>query len=411
MKRVLLIAFHYPPLHVSSGIQRTLKFSQYLPDYGWKPLVLSAHPRAYPVVGSDQVKEIRSDIVVRYAFALNTARHLSIAGKYPGWLALPDRWVSWWLGGVWTGLQLIGRYRPSILWSTYPIATAHWIGWTLQRLTGLPWVADFRDSMTEPGYPPDPAQRNAYLRIERATMARCARAVFTTPGALRMYAERYTSLPAERFALIPNGYDEGNFVDAEKELKAGGSQDGPLLLVHSGVLYPSERDPRPFFAALASLRAAGYIEGGLLKVRLRATGHDELYRPMLKEYGITDIVELAPGVSYRQALQEMLLADGLLLFQSSGCNHQIPAKLYEYLRAKRPIFALTDPAGDTAQVLYEAGIDTVVALDQEGAIREGLQRFLVEVRANRAPLPQEEHVRTHSRRARTQQLAELLSKV
>jgi hypothetical protein len=46
VKRVLMIAFHYPPMHGSSGIQRTLKFSQYLPRSGWEPIILSAHPRA-----------------------------------------------------------------------------------------------------------------------------------------------------------------------------------------------------------------------------------------------------------------------------------------------------------------------------------------------------------------------------
>ena len=45
VKRVLMIAFHFPPLRGSSGIQRTLKFAQYLPQFGWTPVVISAHPR------------------------------------------------------------------------------------------------------------------------------------------------------------------------------------------------------------------------------------------------------------------------------------------------------------------------------------------------------------------------------
>ncbi|WP_276678948.1 hypothetical protein [Nitrosomonas europaea] len=40
-----------------------------------------------------------------------------------------------------------------MIWSTYPIATAHLIGLTLQRLTGIPWMADFRDPMVQPDYP------------------------------------------------------------------------------------------------------------------------------------------------------------------------------------------------------------------------------------------------------------------
>ena len=47
MKRVLLVAFHFPPYGASSGIQRTLRFVQHLPSLDWQPLVLTAHPRSY----------------------------------------------------------------------------------------------------------------------------------------------------------------------------------------------------------------------------------------------------------------------------------------------------------------------------------------------------------------------------
>ena len=41
MKRVLMVAYHFPPLAGSSGIQRTLRFVQHLPALGWQPLVLN----------------------------------------------------------------------------------------------------------------------------------------------------------------------------------------------------------------------------------------------------------------------------------------------------------------------------------------------------------------------------------
>jgi hypothetical protein len=100
VKRVLMIAFHYPPMRGSSGIQRALKFSQYLPEFGWQPLVLTVNPRAYESVSHDQMCEVSDHVRVARAFALDTARHLSLRGRYPGLLALPDRWISWWLGAV-----------------------------------------------------------------------------------------------------------------------------------------------------------------------------------------------------------------------------------------------------------------------------------------------------------------------
>src|SRR5262245_46481624 len=191
MQKLLMIAFHYPPCEGGSGVHRALKFSQYLPDYGWQPIVLSANPRAYTQLSDKRLGDIPATVPVTRAFALDSARHLSIKGRYLKWTALPERWSSWWLGAVPAGLSLIRKHRPKILWSTYPIATAHLIGLTLHRLTGIPWIADFRDSMTEENYPTDPVVRSMFRKIESMSIQYSECAVFTTQGTLRLYAERY----------------------------------------------------------------------------------------------------------------------------------------------------------------------------------------------------------------------------
>ena len=99
MKRVLMIAYHFPPLAGSSGIQRTLRFVQHLPAFGWEPSVLTADPRAYERTSDDLDAEVPPEVPVVCAFALDTARHLSVAGRYPGFLARPDRWLTWRLTG------------------------------------------------------------------------------------------------------------------------------------------------------------------------------------------------------------------------------------------------------------------------------------------------------------------------
>ncbi|MBC7705319.1 MAG: glycosyltransferase, partial [Rhodoferax sp.] len=146
-RKVLLIAYHFPPLAGSSGIQRTLRFVQHLPAFGWQPLVLSAQPRAYLRTSGDLGADVPAGTVVRRAFALDTARHLALHGRYIGAMARPDRWVSWKFDAVRQGLRMIREFRPDVIWSTYPIATAHLIGAELHRRSGIPWVADFRDPM------------------------------------------------------------------------------------------------------------------------------------------------------------------------------------------------------------------------------------------------------------------------
>ena len=408
-KRVLMIAFHFPPLRGSSGIQRTLKFAQYLPQFGWQPVVLSAHPRAYAQTGDDQMRDIPADVVVHRAFAFDTARHLSFKGRYVGWMALPDRWATWALGAIPAGLRLVRKHRPQVIWSTYPIATAHIIGYALHRLTGIPWVADLRDPMTDEGYPSNPLTRRVYQWIEKKTVLHCQRAVCTTPGAIHTYRTRFPDIPASRFALLENGFDEENFADAESLAEA---TKGPRFrLVHSGVIYPSERDPIPMFEALAELKSQGRIRADSFELVLRATGHDDYLARLIADAGVKDLVTLAPHVSYRDALAEMVTAGGLLILQATNCNHQVPAKLYEYLRARRPILALTDPIGDTAATLRKAGIDTIAPLDSKAAIAEAMLRFLALAEAGTAPLASSADINANSRRARTGVLAALLDTI
>jgi hypothetical protein len=411
VKRVLMVAFHFPPMNVSSGIQRTLRFAQYLPEFNWEPLILTAHPRAYSGVSPASLSEVPPHLKVRRAFALDAARHLSLRGTYPQWLALPDRWWSWWLGAVPAGLSLIRKLNPDVLWSTYPIATAHLIAYTLHRLTGIRWVADFRDPMVEPGYPPNPLEHRAFEWIECRTFKRCERAVFASPGALRLCMERYPDMVRSRLTIIENGYDESSFTEAEQAAVAARTGRRPLVLVHSGTIYPSERDPRPFFAALSELCGNGSIKRGELRVVLRATGADDYLRGLIAHYGIEGIVALEPTLPYRAALAEMIAADGLLVLQAANCNNQVPAKLYEYLRARRPILALTDPTGDTAAVLSRAGIDTVARLDSQEEISRLLVRFLELLRLQRAPVAGEATVLAASRRSRTIELARVLDAV
>lgn len=413
VKRVLMVAFHFPPQHGSSGIQRTLKFSQYLPASGWEPLVLSAHQRAYESTSAAQLHEIAPSTVVTRAFALNTARHLSLRGRYLGLMALPDRWCTWLLGAVPAGLGMLRRYRPQVIWSTYPIATAHLIGYALRRLTGLPWLADMRDPMFDADFPAPGPVRRAHQWLERLTVAHSSMVVCTTPGAVAVYKQRYPAIPAARFRLVENAYDEENFSAAEASLALAGiaPRRGPLVLLHSGAVYPSERDPTALFEAVAHLLSSGTIGPDTLRIVLRATGHDQQIAALIEQYAIGAVVSLAPPLGYAEALREMLSADGLLILQASNCNQQIPAKLYEYLRARRPILGLTDLAGDTAQALRHAGIDTVAPLDAKAAIVQALQDFLDKVRAGTAPIASDMLIAAHSRQARSRALALLLDEL
>lgn len=409
MKRILMIAYHFPPLAGSSGIQRTLRFVQHLPKFDWQPLVLTANLCAYERTSEDLCRDIPTGVTVRRAFAIDTSRHLSIRGRYIAAMARPDRWISWKYDGVRQGLKMIKEFKPDIIWSTYPIATAHLIGAELNRRTGIPWVADFRDPMAQQDYPKDPLTWRQFHDIEVLATEKAALSLFTTPGAADIYRQRYPAA-TKRIHVLENGYDEESFADVERDLVHEPLNPGKITFLHSGIVYPSERDPTQLFLALARLKSSNALAMKNVKVRFRAPVHDALLLELVNKHGLENCVEVLPPIPYRQALGEMLNADVLLVMQASNCNQQIPAKLYEYVRANRPILGLTDPDGDTAGVLRKFGCGTITRLDSAEDIAAQLSVLLS---GQRAPSQmntdvQQRLINGASRLGRTRSLVELM---
>lgn len=184
-----------------------------------------------------------------------------------------------------------------------------------------------------------------------------------------------------------------------------------MVLLHSGIVYPYERDPTQLFMALGQLKAQGKLGPDDLKIRFRASVHDDLLNQLAQTHGAIDFIELCPPIPYRQALAEMLNVDALLVMQASNCNAQIPAKIYEYLRAGKPILALTDPVGDTAGVLRQARLNGIVRIDSAQEIALALPAFVRDWRSGISELPSAQAVQKASRQGRSVALASLLGTI
>jgi hypothetical protein len=193
--------------------------------------------------------------------------------------------------------------------------------------------------------------------------------------------------------VFSNGYIEEEFVD----VIARSRDDHEIQILHSGLIYLHERNPRPLFQAIASLKGQGFFSSRKVRCILRAAGHEDVYSKWLKELNIDSVVELAPAIPYRDAIQEMFDVDGLLLMQGAGCNQQIPAKAYEYLRTRKPLLALTDRVGDTAALLIENGVRNIVPLDQELEIGEKFVEFIGEIERSDPATATFQKIKSYSR--------------
>jgi hypothetical protein len=409
-----MIAYHFPPVQGSSGVQRSLRFAQHLPRFGWKPIVLSIDPRAYEASAPVKGNEVPADLEVHRAYGLDIAKTLGVFNRYPRPLALPDRWALWRFWAVPAALRLIRTRRISAVWTTFPIATAHRIGLEVSQRSGVPWIAEFRDPMWYPDYPEDPIGNRAWLKLEQEIFGHATRVIVTAPSAIDLYAARYPTFHREHLSLIENGYDEDAFLRAEASAGGAGpsvAADRPLKLVHSGIIYTNERDPTDFFVAIAAMKAKRLISAQNLQIILRASGNEASYAHELRRLRVADVVRLAPPVDYVTALHEMLSSDGLLIFQASNANSQIPAKLYEYLRARRPILALTDPGGDTARTLQQSRAGVSARLDHAPDIEAALVSFLDGIRRGEWSHLATADTSCYSRETRARQLSDLLGEV
>lgn len=417
MRHALFVAFHYPPEASSSGVLRTLKYSRYLPDYGFRVSVIAPATSAYVVSDPQLEKQIPAHTRVVRTRYINTRRNLAVRGVYPALLAIPDVWIGWWPWAVRAGKKLFAEDPFDVVYSTSPHATSHLIAGRLAGYAAKPWVVDFRDPWIEdppePGTPNGLIYRNVNRRLERWVVRRSSAIIASTTHLRELLCSRYPELPAGKLHAILNGYDEADFAGLTIAQGAGGRQ---LRIVHAGSINAEFRDPRPLFTVLGRLIRSGALgaeDCAIEFVGAGAFGDSQEVRAAVAQAGLADVVSFLPRVPYDESLRRLSQADLLLLLQASDDTvGLVPAKLYEYLRAQKPTLALVR-TGSVTEVLDRTGGGWCA----DPADLDALERAMLQVirawrgdqlRAHCADL---DVLRRFDRRALAGELAEVLNGV
>ncbi len=368
-RRLLMIARDYPPAN-TAGALRPLKFARYLPEFGWQTSVVTVRAGFHPSTDPGLLRQIPRESRVYRAFGFDTKRVLAIRGRYPGFLALPDRSVSWLPCGVLAALRAVRRERIDALLSTSPPETAHCIGLLVQRITKLPWVVDLRDPWTA-GPSNGRVSRWANRRLERQVVLAADRIVVPTPGLVEDLGTRFREAADEKVRLVYNGYDEADF----QELRAAGN--GPaecFTIAHVGQVHPVQRDPRRFLEAVRHSLDCGRLptDTGVVFVGAGERAQRVALERLAQRLGLGDIVRLVEWVSRQEALATMLRASVLLLLQGGDeFRTAIPSKAFEYLRSGRYILTVAPADSDTASLMRPfAGV--FIASDSRAEIEEKL---------------------------------------
>jgi glycosyltransferase involved in cell wall biosynthesis len=365
-KKVFMIAFHFPP-DASIGAQRTFKTAEYLPQYGWDPIILTAKESAYGTVEKSQ--DISKELLANThrTAALDVHRHLTIKGKHLGWMSIIDRWTTWVPGAIWKGLKLIKQQKPDLIWSTAPIPSAHIIAAILSKISGIPWVADYRDPFSYHHTLVSKIKTKILKKIDKVTVKTSTATIFTTPKTTELYRNYFHDESTDKFNTVENGYDEQNWskLSSHKLSSKPPLSKDKFSLLYSGVLYPNGRDPTPLFFSIQSLKLSGVIADDNFELIFQGAGDGKNYEELIESLKITNMVKFTPSVPYLDSLACLKEAGALVIIQGQIFNYQVPGKLYEYIKSAKPIIVMTPNDSSTALAALQHPLSAVVNTPDE----------------------------------------------
>jgi glycosyltransferase involved in cell wall biosynthesis len=385
-RRLLFVSYLYPP-SLEIGARTCEQIARCLPLHGWNPTIVTARERDVDEqyldrggsLSEPKLPVLRTGRLPHPLFIyrrLNSLRRREsgggsapTAGELPerrkGFLrrqALsvlnsPDFYTGWVLPGVLAGLRAIRRSRAELIFSSGPYWTNHLVGLGLSYLTGLPWAAHFRDPWLT-GIQPEMMEERApriEAALERAVVSRADAVVCVTEEHTALLRQAYPHLPAGKFATIYNGFDGAEW-DGLPAAEPGAPRAAErFVITYAGQLYMN-RNPQPLLRALRALIDAGEVARERVRVDLVGwcdVSQGRRVSEIIAESGLGDCVNLTGPRSRAETLRRLAESD-LLLLLAEDLTIQIPGKTFEYLKAGRPILALT-PEGCVSRLLGRTG--------------------------------------------------------
>lgn len=429
MKRVLIITYYWPPSG-GSGVQRWLKMSKYLPEYGWQPVIYTTENAEYPVVDPSLEKDVapetevlRRPIVEPYSFykkflGIKEQEKVKVGfaseSKKSGWKEKLSVWIRgnffipdarcWWVKPSVKYLKDYLKAHPvDAIISTGPPHSMHLIAMKLREDLGIPWIADFRDPWTEIDFYDELhlthwADRKHH-KLEREVLTKADKVVTVGWDSARSLGR----LGNRNVRVIPNGYDwDANPMQQSVSL----SQE--FTLTHLGVVTPSRNAPQ-LWAALKELKEEDPEFGKKLKIRLVGQV-DQSVTENLKAVGLTDNTQLVPHVPHNEVLQWQQSSQVLLLLINNTPNAKgiLTGKLFEYLASGRPILCIGPEDGDAAQILNETKAGTTVRFDDKEKMKELIKDLYQKHLQNGLVSNESRKVEKYSRRTLTGNIVKIL---
>lgn len=392
MKKILFISYAFPPTS-GGGVLRILKFAKYLPDFDYEPHILTVKKAFYPIKDESLLKDIPPQVRITRinyfepGFWLKARLWQSFLAYF--WYPLilfPDQRILWFWPALRVGLKIIKQEKIKIIFSSSGPASNHLIAWALKKLTGVGWVADWRDEWAANPYLKFPTlwHRRLARWLERK-LVNAADQIITVSSPLTNNLKKLAE-NKQKFSTITNGFDPEDFKCSKIPQKTKKFCE----ILYAGSLYGT-RSAQSFLAALKVLQ--------------------------LKDLRIT-FIGSPRHLPHHEAIEKMLQADILLLIMSPvDTSAVITSKIFEYLAARKPILAISPSGTGAAQIIRKFKAGEIAEPQDQKAIQTAIlkmyQKWLASRRSgqkNQLDVP-EADLSPYDRRALTGKLAHVFDEI
>ncbi len=394
-----------------SGVQRTLKFVKYLPQYNWHPTVLTVDPRGYLAKDDSLLEDLngRPVRIVRTQAAgpgrvlakkevvtLPPERTRKLLSRVSDTFFFPDNKIGWRSTAVTKALALHAETPFDLIFATAPPFTDFLVGAEIKRRINRPLVFDYRDPWVD--YPfrwyPTPLHRVRHRSLERRALKASSHVITTNRRVKELILQRYRFLTYHDVDIIPQGFDPEDFPPEGPppgDGKPAKSRRRKMRITYAGIFW-EDRVPDYFLQALHDLYEQSPRLRGRIDAVFLGTFREENLK-LVTRLGLQDSVTVLGYLSHRETVQQLVSSD--VLWMIVGDDVASPGKTYEYIGARKPILGCA-PEGFIKNAILEAG-GVVVPPTDVGAIRRAIEQYFSQFERNQLRPPPEEVVRKYDR--------------
>lgn len=432
MKKILIITYYWPPSG-GSGVQRWMYFCKYLPLYNIQPVVITvdekkASYKSFDYTFNEKIKDTEvyktktSEPLRFYSWLISGDKHKAIPVgisdyKKPSFFQkisrairgnfyIPDARKGWVKYAFRKASEIIQEQEITLVITTSPPNSSHFIGKKLKEKFGIKWIADFRDPWSEIYY-----NKQLYRfkwaqkkdeKYEREILS-TADFVLTIGPSMKDHLIKRGFINPDKIDYIYNGYDQDVFESLVPQ-----KDNEKFVITHIGVL----GDNQPITSFLAAIKKfLTENKDAVHKIKLLLVGN-------VSENNVREIKEIIPEIAFelkdyvpqQEAIRYMLNSNLLLNSLAVMDNSQmlISGKLMEYIATGNPIICLGDEHGDAANLLTD--IDNAKVFDRKN--QDAMQEFLYETynlwKSGKNNNDNKKQILQYSRKSTAQRLAEVI---